>query len=448
MSVTATPAAPGGDPRGCPVGTTSQAAVGHLEQAMWRLVSYFGDPLADLDAAIAADPAWLLPYLVKANALLTMAEHRFNRMAEASVAQGVAANTGRGMPEREAAHLAATRAGLAGQWRTACDHWDAILVDHPQDLAALLPAHLFDFYRGDSLNLRKRVARVLPDWSPAAPLYSYVLGQYAFGLEECNLYPQALEAGLRALALDRRDPWAVHAVAHVHEMLGEYDEGARWLASREPDWSPDNGFAFHNWWHLALFQVEKLDTDAALRIFDEHIAPGAEMALQQVDAAALLWRLTLMEVDVGDRWARLAPAWPVAAPDGGFYSFNDLHAVLTHVGAGDISAAQSILDLAVAGAGAATTCGAAAGDTGVPLMRSVIAMAQGRDADAVDGLIAVRETAHRFGGSHAQRDLIEQTLLAAAIRAGRRPLARHLLNERMMAKPESPLTGFWKQRVG
>jgi len=136
------------------------------------------------------------------------------------------------------------------------------------------------------------------------------------------------------------------------------------------------------------------------------------------------------------------------APDGGFYSFNDLHAVLTHVGAGDISAAQSILDLAVAGAGAATTCGAAAGDTGVPLMRSVIAMAQGRDADAVDGLIAVRETAHRFGGSHAQRDLIEQTLLAAAIRAGRRPLARHLLNERMMAKPESPLTGFWKQRVG
>ena len=274
---------------------------------------------------------------------------------------------------------------------------------------------------------------MLPDWSPTAPLYSFVLGQYAFGLEECNLYPAALAAGEQALALDRRDPWAVHAVTHVHEMTGQYEDGARWLASREADWSPENGFAFHNWWHLALFHLEQLDTATALKIFDEHVAPGAELALQQVDAAALLWRLRLLDVDVGDRWLRLAPVWPTAAPDLGFYSFNDLHAVLTHVGAGDISAAQSILDLAVAGAGAATTCGAAAGDTGVPLMRSVI---------------AVRETAHRFGGSHAQRDLIEQTLLAAAIRAGRRPLARHLLNERMMAKPESPLTGFWKQRVG
>ena len=221
------------DPRGCPVSTTSQAAIEHLEQAMWRLASYFGDPIADLDAAIGEDPGWILPYLVKSNALLTMAEQRFNRMAEGSLAEALAASSGRGLQARELAHLAATRACLAGQWRTACDSWDAILVDHPQDLAALLPAHLFDFYRGDSLNLRKRVARVLPDWSPSAPLYSYVLGQYAFGLEECNLYPQALEAGERALALERRDPWAVHAVAHVHEMLGRYEDGAHWLASRE-----------------------------------------------------------------------------------------------------------------------------------------------------------------------------------------------------------------------
>ena len=269
----------GVDARGCPVGTTSQAAQDHAEKAIWRLASYFGDPLADLDAAIAADPAWILPHLMKTNALLTMAEQRFNAMAGESLAQGLAANAGRGMHPREQAHLAATRACLAGQWRTACDLWDGILVDHPQDLAALSPAHLFDFYRGDSLNLRKRVARVLPDWSPSAPLYSYVLGQYAFGLEECNLYPQALETGQRALELDPRDPWAVHAVAHVHEMLGRYEEGALWLTSREQDWSPDNGFAFHNWWHLALFNLEKLDGDAALRIFDEHVAPASSRSV-------------------------------------------------------------------------------------------------------------------------------------------------------------------------
>ena len=59
-----------------------------------------------------------------------------------------------------------------------------------------------------------------------------------------------------ALEIERRDGWAVHAVAHVMEMQGRIDEGARWLAERETDWSPDNGFAFHNWWHLALFHLD------------------------------------------------------------------------------------------------------------------------------------------------------------------------------------------------
>ena len=377
------PSTAASDPRGCPVSTTSHAAIDHLEQAMWRLASYFGDPLADLDAAIVEDPAWILPYLVKANALLTMAEQRFNRMAEDCLAAGR-----RRQPRPRPARRASRRT-----WRRPVPAWR---------VSGALPAISGTRSWWITRRTWRRCCRRTCSTSTAATASTcasgwrgccrtgrrrrrstaIVLGQYAFGLEECNLYPQALEAGERALALERRDPWAVHAVAHVHEMLGRYEEGARWLASRESDWSPDNGFAFHNWWHLALFHVEKLDTDAALRIFDEHVAPGAELALQQVDAAALLWRLTLMDVDVGDRWSRLAPVWPAAAPDAGFYSFNDLHAVLTHVGAGDIGQARRILDIATAGAGAATTCGAAAADTGVPLMRSVIALAEGRPDEA------------------------------------------------------------------
>jgi hypothetical protein len=74
-------------------------------------------------------------------------------------------------------------------------------------------------------------------------------------------------------------------------------------------------------------------------------------------------------------------------------------------------------------------------------------MAEGRHGEAVDSLLSVRDSAFRFGGSHAQRDLLEQTLLAAAIGAARRPLAKHLLNERLMAKPNSPLTAFWAGRI-
>ena len=36
------------------------AALGHLESGCWRLLSYYGDPFADLDAAIAESPGVLL----------------------------------------------------------------------------------------------------------------------------------------------------------------------------------------------------------------------------------------------------------------------------------------------------------------------------------------------------------------------------------------------------
>ena len=43
---------------------------------------------------------------------------------------------------------------------------------------------------------------------------------------------------------------------------------------------------------------------------------------------------------------------------------------------------------------------------------------------------------------------VDQTLMDAAIRAGQRQLARHLLNERLLTKPRSPLTQHWAERIG
>ena len=52
-----------------------------------------------------------------------------------------------------------------------------------------------------------------------------------------------------------------------------------------------------------------------------------------------------------------------------------------------------------------------------------------------------------FGGSHAQRDLIDQTLLCAAARAGDRAVGHALLNERLLAKRRTPLTEYWLSQV-
>jgi hypothetical protein len=91
---------------------------------------------------------------------------------------------------------------------------------------------------------------------------------------------------------------------------------------------------------------------------------------------------------------------------------------------------------------------AMAREVGLPLMRGLLAFDRGDFAHAVQLIAPVREQAHRFGGSHAQRDLIDQTLLAAcAGPGGDRALGRALLNERRLAKPATPLTEHWAQRL-
>jgi tetratricopeptide (TPR) repeat protein len=170
-----------------------------------------------------------------------------------------------------------------------------------------------DFFRGDSLNLRNRISRVLPHWSPAVPGYSYILGMHAFGLEECNQYAEAEETARRALALQPRDAWAVHAGAHVMEMQGRIDEGIAWLESRERDWAPDNGFAPHNYWHLALYHLDRQRYADVLAFYDTRVHPAPpESLLQLLDATALPGASTWREWT----WAGGPPPWRTTGPAG------------------------------------------------------------------------------------------------------------------------------------
>jgi hypothetical protein len=67
--------------------------------------------------------------------------------------------------------------------------------------------------------------------------------------------------------------------------------------------------------------------------------------------------------------------------------------------------------------------------------------------EGIAWLRPVRSNAHRFGGSHAQRDLIDQTLLWAAARGTRRGIGRALINERLMSKPATPLSQHWRAQL-
>ena len=439
------------DPRDNRLGTASHEAADRVETALWRMMSFFDTPMADLQAASAADPGWVLPPVMQAGFLLSLTEPA--REAEALRLLDEAESLLPSATARERAHFEAQRAVAEGRWQHACRIWDELLLEHPRDALALQWASLWDFYRGDANGLRQRPARALPEWSESDPLFPCVLGLYAFGLEECNLYQQAEEAGRRAVAGDARVPWAVHAVAHVMEMQGRFEDGTAWLRQHQPGWAEGNGFSGHLWWHMALFRLEALDGPGVQRLIDAHLCGDAlQLTLQRIDAASLLWRMHLMGVDVGARFVELLRDWQPADEDAGHYAFNDLHVLIALLGAGELVRAESWVARCAARAmspeDARRSNHATARELGLPLMRGLLAFAHGDADNAVATLHSARAHAQRLGGSHAQRDLIDQTLLAASARASHRHVGRALLNERRLAKPMTPLTRHWAEQLG
>jgi hypothetical protein len=203
-------------------------------------------------------------------------------------------------------------------------------------------------------------------------------------------------------------------------------------------WSHESFFAVHNWWHLALFHLGLDEIDEVLALFDGPIfAKRSNIVLEMIDASALLWRLQLRGVDVGDRWHALADNWePIAAA--GNYAFNDMHAMMAFVCAGRQHAAQAVLQAQREAMESESDNAGFTREVGHPATRAMFAFGKGDYAESVRLLRPIRSYAHRFGGSHAQRDVIDLTLIEAAKRSGEQRLADALVTERASSKPEAP----------
>lgn len=437
------------DARSVPVSACEPGSLEDYETAIVQFQSYFGDPTETLEGTLKNDPEFVLGHIFNASALLMMSERQYLPTIKDSIelAEALASKSN----DREKALLSAARHWMEGRWYQACATWDRVLADYPRDALAIQCAHLTDFYLGDAVNLRDRIGRVIDHWDKDTPGYSYILGMQAFGLEECNQFEKAEDTALAALAIEARDGWSVHAMAHVFEMQNRYDEGEKFMRSTRENWAPDNGFATHNWWHLALFHIEYEDFSGALDLYDQQILPDGEsdVSLQMLDASALLWRLLLQGIDVGTRWQTIADLWARKTPlENGYYAFNDMHAVIALVGDGRIAEAKEVLSAVESAASEnPALTGMMARDIGVPVCSAMIAFGEQKYARVVADLYPVRSIANRFGGSNAQRDILTQTLIAAAIRDGQSGLASNLLSERAVHKPFSPLTRRFKDKI-
>ena len=242
----------------------------------------------------------------------------------------------------------------------------------------------------------------------------------AFGLEEAGHYGQALETGLAAVSANPDDVWGIHAVVHTYEMQGRVDEGIAFLTGDGTRWENGNLFTVHNWWHLALYNLEAGRSDRALGVYDTEIHHGesAGVPIEMLDASALLWRMMLDGVDTGERFAHLADAWAPKAAGDPWYAFNDLHAVMAFAGAGRLAEIRTVIEArerwlaSAVGSNARMTS-----QIGLPACRAVLAFVEQRYDDVIAELTPIRRTLATFGGSHAQRDALQRTLLESTLRA-------------------------------
>jgi tetratricopeptide (TPR) repeat protein len=432
------------DRYGNAVSTASPAALAHYNEALALIRLYRGDPVAALDAALAEDPDFGSAWAARAGLLVQQTDRAYADETAKSLRAGAAAR----LNDRERAHLAAARDWAEGRYHEGTARLARIARDTPRDALALQFAHVGCFFLGMQHELRDWPLQALRAFTRGEDGYSFILGMAAFGLEECGDYARADALGREAVEADAHDGWAVHAVAHVNEMRGDLETGIAWLEDGADTWAPESGFAYHNWWHLGLLYFDRGDVAQVLKLYDEKVRPNPDSAviLEGIDASAMLWRLKLEGVDVGDRFAPLAEAWARAAEDA-FYAFNDLHAIMAFLGAGRMKDAERTLK-------AMRHAGADSGDNaymtrkvGLPLAEAFVAFEAGRYSECVDKIASVRGFAQRFGGSHAQRDILTLTALHAALRGGMAATAEAFAAERLAHKPTSPWAGRLAQQA-
>ncbi len=418
-------------------------SLAHYQRALHELQCFVGDPVGSVNAAIEIDPAFVMAHVLKGYLYGLSTEHE--AMAVARKCHEDASQFG--ATARERAHVTALGHLANGRWHDAGRVLDDLTREVPRDALALQAGHQIDFFTGNAPMLRDRLARAMPAWGADMDGYHAILGMQAFGFEEMGDYAQAERMGRKAVELEPRDGWAQHAVAHVMEMQSRQRDGISWMRANTEGWTKESFLQVHNWWHLALFHYDLGETDEVLALYDGPIyGARSQLALNMVDASAILWRLHLGGVDVGSRWADLAASWAPKAKAGN-YAFNDIHAMMAFVGAGLSEPARELLEAQDAAMQAADDNAAFTRDVGHPVALALKAFGEAQYDEVVRLLRPIPSIAHSFGGSHAQRDVIDLTLIEAALRAGDASLARQLTAKRAQARPASPLSQLFVRRA-
>ncbi len=410
-----------------PVSTSSAAARDAYVQGCELALTLYPGAFEAFDRALAADPALALAHAGKAQLLM-----REGKAAEARAALAAASHLAAGVSAREAGHIRFFELAFSGRTDEAIDALYAHLANWPRDALMVATAANPNGLIGSSgrVGQKQRTAQLLDRLAPHYGDDYWFLSYHAIALGEDGRVAEARPKIERSVMLNRQNAYAAHGVAHVCYESGDADGGRDFLSSWLASYPRDGAFHGHLSWHLALLELGAGNWTGAQQRYRDAIAPDRHPGGPQQktwDGVAFLWRSELAG------HPRNEPAWrtlydyaasTLPRPGAGLA---DLHVILTHAVIRDDAAlaarTRQIDELAREGR-------YPSGSYVPELARGFVAFERGDYTDAIAALAPLARQNERIGGSRAQHDLIEFTLLKAYLNADRLEEARELLATR------------------
>jgi tetratricopeptide (TPR) repeat protein len=430
------------DRRGLPFSTTADAAADCYRDGVDLLLAAWPGAEAALDQAIAADPDFALAHAARAR---LHAVHGESGPARVRVASARACVARRG-DNRERSHVEAIALGIEGQTKRTVDHVLAHLENWPRDAVIFaLPLGAFGLFafsgRADHdqarVDLCERYAGQYgdDDW--------WFLTYRGWSHTENGDVKLGRAMTQRAFDLRPENANAAHALAHAMFEDGSIADAEAMISEWLPGYGRSGLLYSHIAWHRALLALENDDPERALAIYGcqlRHTRTVAAPVIVVADSASLLWRLLIYGYEVPEAsWTDAAAYAEQAFPEVGF-AFADVHLALLDAARGDRDALVhrvEALERRVA-AGAMP-----AGPVVPAVCYAALAFAGGDYAGCVSLLEPVAADVVRIGGSHAQREVIEDTLIVALLRSGEVTKAKALIDRRLHRRP-SPRDTRWR----
>lgn len=389
--------------------SSTGARIAYLE-GVEQLLGAKPGPEKAFQRAVAADPNFALAHAGEARALFLIA-----KVPEAKAAAIMARELAKKLPERERTNvevpLLTIEGGSAKAYKLAREH----LKRFPRDAMVLAPCTGvfgligFSGRKGREQELRDLMEELAPHWGEDP----FFLTQLAFARVETGDIDLGRKTIERALELDPRSAHGAHVKAHVHYEAGEKEEGLKFLQKWILDYAKEGLLHCHINWHIALWQLELGDHEAAMKNFLKGVHPGGAWGPPinvLTDAAAFLWRSELAgQKRASERWHEVKQYGDKNFPAAGL-AFADVHKALAYAATGDELKLETMLgelrDREEAGK-------LFAGPV-VPHLAEAFAAFARKDFGKAIALIQPHMAEHeRIGGSRAQRKLIELTLAAA-----------------------------------